>query len=145
MKISTNQNKSVEETFKVFLSAKRAVGVSAKTISSYKSHFTALSRHLNVKKKMSTLTKDDTNAMICSLMDSGVSQNTAHSYSVTFKAFISWCNDEGISLLTFKLIKGEETIKEPYTDEELRSLLKKPNLRECEFAEYRSYVTIFLS
>lgn len=36
---------------------------------------------------------------------------------------------------------------ETYTDEELEILLKKPNLKKCEFVEYRDYVVIafFLS
>ena len=35
-------------------------------------------------------------------------------------------------------------MKETYTDEELRLLLKKPNLRQCAFSEYRNWVIINL-
>ena len=40
--------------------------------------------------------------------------------------------------------KSEETIKETYTDKELERLLKKPNMRACAFAEYRTWVIINL-
>ena len=38
--------------------------------------------------------------------------------------------------------KGEETIKETYTDRELEALLKKPDIRKCTFAEYRNWVIV---
>ncbi len=43
-----------------------------------------------------------------------------------------------------KPYKAEETIKETYSDSELQKLLKKPNLRKCSFAEYRSWCIVNL-
>lgn len=42
---------------------------------------------------------------------------------------------------TFKiqLLKQDETIPEVYTDEEIRKLLKKPNMKTCSFSEYRTW------
>lgn len=39
-----------------------------------------------------------------------------------------------------KLPKADKKIKETYTDEELKKLLKKPNLKRCEFNEYKTWV-----
>lgn len=39
-----------------------------------------------------------------------------------------------------KLPKREKKIKETYTDQELERLLKKPDLKKCNFSEYRSWV-----
>ena len=142
MQISVNQSKTIEDEFSDFLISKKALGVTAATLSTYKNHFSAISHHLDVRKKMSSFSKSDLEKMICSLQDSGISKNSIKSYSVSMKAFISWCNAENISSINFKVCKGEETIKEPYNDEELTALLKKPNLNSCEFAEYRSYVVI---
>ena len=36
--------------------------------------------------------------------------------------------------------KADKKIKETYTDEELKKLLKKPNLKRCEFNEYKTWV-----
>ena len=41
-----------------------------------------------------------------------------------------------------KKYKGEEPIKETYTDEELKILLQKPNMKKCTFAEYRTWVVV---
>jgi Site-specific recombinase XerD len=38
------------------------------------------------------------------------------------------------------LLKTEKRIKEIYTDHELNLLLKKPNINNCGFCEYRSWV-----
>lgn len=39
-------------------------------------------------------------------------------------------------------IKVDKGIIETYTDEELKLLLKKPNLKECKYIEYRNWVII---
>jgi len=39
-----------------------------------------------------------------------------------------------------QLLKQDETIPEVYTDEEIQKLLKKPNIKKCSFAEYRTWV-----
>ncbi|WP_427340272.1 tyrosine-type recombinase/integrase [Caloranaerobacter sp. DY30410] len=41
-----------------------------------------------------------------------------------------------------KLIRSEKKIKETYSDKELEFLLKKPNMNNCSFAEYRNWVVI---
>lgn len=41
-----------------------------------------------------------------------------------------------------KLPKAEKKIKETYSDSELKLLLKKPNLKDCSFAEYRNWVLV---
>ena len=60
------------------------------------------------------------------------------------KSFFSWCNEEGITRLNIPLYKAEETVKETYTDAELKALLKKPNTRKCVFSEYRNWVIVNL-
>lgn len=40
------------------------------------------------------------------------------------------------------IYKAEKKVKETYTDAELELLLKKPNLKQCDFTEYRTWVII---
>jgi len=40
----------------------------------------------------------------------------------------------------FSLLKQDKKIKETYTEAELRLLLKKPDIKKCVFAEYRTWV-----
>ena len=135
---------SAAEAFERFLLTKRAGGVKTKTIETYSQHFHAISKHLDTTQGIEELTADDLKSMIVSMQESGLSPNSIKSYSITLKAFLSWCNSEGITTLNMAKYKGEETIKETYSDEELLLLLQKPNTKKCTFAEYRSWVIVNL-
>lgn len=140
--IVMNTRFTVPEAFDNFLLAKRSKGAKTKTIQTYSQHFHAISKHLNVDIDIVELTSTDLQEMIISMQESGLAPNSIKSYTITLKAFLSWCNDENLTTLNMTRYKGEETIKETYTDKELEILLKKPNLRKCSFAEYRSWVII---
>jgi len=49
-------------------------------------------------------------------------------------------DEEYISHFKMRAIKVNKSHVETYTDEELITLLKKPNLKSCSFAEYQSWV-----
>lgn len=50
----------------------------------------------------------------------------------------------GATAVDVKPYKGEETVKDTYTDTELKRLLKKPQIRSCTFSEYRNWVIVNL-
>ncbi len=60
------------------------------------------------------------------------------------RAFCNYCFKNGYIEDEFKidLVKAQKRIKETYSDKEIRLLLEKPNLKECDFAEYRTWVII---
>ena len=143
MLIITLQNgNTIEDTFEEFIHAKRVKGLRDKTIQSYVCHFKAVSRHLDVKQNIVNLCKSDLDRMITSMRDAELSANSINSYTRMLKSFLSWCNVEGITMLTIPIYRGEETVKETYTDQELEKLLKKPDTRKCSFCEYRDWVII---
>ena len=93
---------------------------------------------------MTAFHADTLNALIEALLRANLSRNSIHTYTVALASFFNWRKTEGISRYTFKPYKGEETVKTPYTDAELKLLLKKPNLKRCDFSEYRTWVIINL-
>lgn len=143
-KIKMKNSVTVADTFHDFLMAKKAGGLSEKTIATYGQHFSAIGKHLPTDTPIDKLKKTDLEAMIASMRDAGLAANSIKSYTRTLKSFFSWCNTEGITRLNLPLYKAEETVKETYTDEELKSLLRKPNTRKCDFPEYRNWVTVNL-
>jgi len=144
MKISMQTRENATETFERFLLTKRTDGAKTKTIETYSQHFHAISKHLDTNREVAEMTAADLKEMIASMQDSGLSPNSIKSYTITLKAFLSWCNREGITTLNMAKYKGEETIKETYSDEELMLLLQKPNTKQCSFSEYRSWVIVNL-
>jgi len=59
------------------------------------------------------------------------------------RAFVNYCISLGYTEeFKIKLLRVEKTVKETYTDSELAILLQKPNLKKCNFTEYRNWVFI---
>lgn len=143
-KVTMAVRETADEAFSRFLLTKRANGIKTKTIETYTQHFHAISKHLDIYQAIEEMTSEDLRDMIISMQESDLSSNSIKSYSITLKAFLSWCNAEGITSLNMAKYKGEETIKETYSDEELSALLQKPNTKKCTFAEYRSWVIVSL-
>ena len=143
-KITIKISNTVEETFEDFITSRKAKGLSDKTLVTYNQHLRAIKHHLDIDIPIGDLTKADLENMVSSMRDAELSANSISSYVRTMKTFLSWCNDEEITNINIKRYKSEETIKETYTDKELEILLKKPNMRKCGFAEYRTWVIINL-
>lgn len=143
-KIQMKVSVSMEETFDDFLLMKKSTGLSDKTLITYKQHFSAIKKHLSVEKPIETMERKDLERMISSMRDTGLAPTSIQSYTRTLKSFFSWCNEEEITDLNLSRYRAQEPIKDTYTDRELELLLKKPNMRTCNFAEYRSWVIINL-
>lgn len=47
-----------------------------------------------------------------------------------------------IDKFTIHLIKVDKPLKETYTDAELKLLLERPDLKQCDFSEYRNWVIV---
>lgn len=143
-KITMKVSNTISETFEDFITSRKSKGLSEKTIVTYNQHFHTLSNILNCDMPIDDLTKEDLELMVATLRDSNLSTNSISSYVRTMKTFLSWCNEEEITTLKLKAYKCQETIKETYSDRELEILLKKPNMKKCNFSEYRSWVIVNL-
>ena len=141
-KIKLNTAATMEETFRDFITSRKVKGLADKTIVSYESQFKAIGKHIDTSLDIAALQKEDLDTMLVCMRDSGLSPNSINSYTRVLKSFFSWCNEQEITTLNIKLYKGEETIKETYTDRELALLMKKPDIRKSTFAEYRDWVII---
>ncbi len=140
--IQIPRENTITECFEKFISDKLSNGVVDKTIKTYRNHFQAISKHLFINKDITMLTKKDLDDMIVSMRESGLSPNSIKSYTITLSVFLNWCNREGITSVKCKIFKCEDNIKETYTKEELARLLKKPNMKTCQFYEYRDWVIV---
>jgi integrase/recombinase XerD len=72
------------------------------------------------------------------ILDNDVSIN---SYLRDLLTTLHFLMDEGyISPFPMKAIKVDKTHVETYTEDELKALLQKPNIKKCKFVEYQSWV-----
>ena len=141
-RIKLKKTLSFSEAYEMFLLSKKSEGLSNKTITTYKGHLSCIAHHFDISKQLSDIDRKDFEIMISSMRESTLSSNSISSYVRTLKSFLSWARREGFSDVSIPSYKAEETVKETYTDDELSLLLKKPNLNECSFTEYRDWVII---
>lgn len=132
---------SMKGAFDEFVVAQTAKGLAEPTIKNYHAHFHSISKHIDIEKSFSDLTQADIDGMIVSMRKSGLATNSISSYVRVFKTFMNWSRQQGYTTLTAPNYKQVETVKEPYTDEELLRLLEKPRANGT-FCEYRNWVII---
>ena len=111
LRIPVTKRETARSCFERFLMTKGPKGVQMVTITTYSQQFHAISKHLDTDKEMDEMIVQDLQKMVISMQDAGLSPNTIRSYTITLKAFLSWCNDEGITDLNMKRYKGVETIR----------------------------------
>lgn len=136
-------SKQVDELFEEFLNSKRAQGIKQKTLKTYKEHYNSISRTI-CSMPMEQVNRKDIEKIVLELKDRNLHPNSIKSYMATLSSFFSWGREQGYTSLIVKKYKGEETVKDTYTDQELKKLLAKPNLKNCSFCEYRNWVIINL-
>ena len=135
------QETKLSEIFSLYLASAAARGVKDKTLRTYEQHFNAISKRLDVDSNISQITSKDLDKMILRMREEGLSDSSINSYTRTLKVFFSWCNEQGYTKTNLKIYKASETVKETYSDDELMTLLKKPEA-DCKFCEYRNWVIV---
>ena len=90
-----SQKATFAEVFEIYISAVTARGVKDKTIATYKQHFHAISKRLDVSMPINLLNSTALDNMILQMRKEGLSDSSINSYTRTLKCFLSWCNEEG--------------------------------------------------
>ena len=143
-KISLNQNQpiTISECFEQYIVRCKVRNLSEKTLDIYKVHFSVLEKYsITANWSLNTINLTLIDGFILYLRDRGCNDITVQSYLRDLRAFFYFCMDnEWIPQFKIKLPKADKKIKETYTDEELKILLKKPNLKTSDFTEYKTWV-----
>ncbi len=72
-----------------------------------------------------------------------VNDMTLHTYSRDLKTLLNYfMTKEYMDKFKISLAKADKQPIETYTDSDLRKMLKKPNLKQCTFQEYKSWVIV---
>ena len=70
-----------------------------------------------------------------------ISSITINSYLRGLRTILYFFMEHGYTRdFKISLIRAEKAVKITYTDEELNSILRKPNVKSCDFTEYRNWV-----
>lgn len=143
LSLQVNEELTITECFQLFIDKCTVKNLSPETIHLYQNQFRTFYKTLEEKDcLMSEITSKDVDNFILHLRKQNTCNDiTINSYLRGLRAFLYFAMDNQY-LPSFKVTipKVDKTIKETYTDEELEKLLKKPNLKQCSFTEYKIWV-----
>lgn len=135
---------TVQKAFEQFQKQNVLKNLSQGTIDFYSSKARRLFSFLeDAEQPIDSITEETVEDYIFWMKDRGLSDTTINTNLRMVRAFLSWCMDRGyLKRFPIKLVRADDPVKEPYTEEELHRLLKSPNRKECTFAEYRNWVIV---
>jgi integrase/recombinase XerD len=140
--LQADTNITLVDCFEEYITRCTVRNLSKKTLQLYRLHFSILQRFIGDDNfKIADFTPQVVDRFILHLRGRGCNDITVVSYMRDIRAFLYYCMSSG-NLASYKipLPKADKKIKETYTDEELRLLLKKPNLKNSDFTEYKIWV-----
>ena len=114
------------------------------TIKHYRDAFKQIFKYLDKDILIEDMTKEVFADFMLALRENkAVNEMSIYTYSRDLKTVMYFFMEQGW-LERYKK-KKKKTDKQPietYTDEDLRKLLKKPNLKQCSFTEYKAWVIV---
>ena len=141
--LSGNGDISLQGAFDRFITYKKAMNLSDDTITYYNRCFKAFADFIGSDTKCNDITENDLVDYIVSLQESDLKDVTKNTHLRGVRAILYFCMEkEYTKAFKIKLLKVDKTIKETYTDDDLKKLLRKPNVKDSSFAEYRNWVII---
>lgn len=140
-----NCNKTFAQAREDFFAEKKGAGIRESTLETYRYHldyfFSCLADCDSAAVKL--FTKDDYIFFLNFIKyDPDKNERTRQSYCRSIKAFLNWLMDNDYIEERFKVTvpKAQSNIKQTYTEQELKALLKDP--RACSYSTYQTWVFI---
>ena len=141
--ISSNEKDiSFRELYNEFRKSREYLNVTDKTLKHYDSCFRVFSNYYDVDQPCSEFNQEVISEYVFQLKKKGtVNEISVNGYITAVRAIAYFGMERGyIKGFAIKLIRAGKKIKETYTKEELGILLKKPDIKKCNFVEYRTWV-----
>ena len=141
----SNEEPTLQEAFDRFIREKKILKLSEGTISSYEKSFNNFIQLYPADNLCSEITHDTIFDFIEFLQKRNPSIKTIsiNSYLRDIRTMLySFMKLGYTERFEIKMIKCEKELKETYSSDELERLLKKPNIKECRFSEYRNWVMV---
>lgn len=145
MKMVTQRNDTFEMAFKKFIKEKTLFNLSKTTIEGYKAGYELFIKFFDKNRNPSEIDRE----VFINYMDylksekEGISPNSIDTYLRNLRVILYYMMDEGyIQYFKIKLPKVPESVKAPYTDEELLRLIEKPDFKKCKWCDVRNWAMV---
>lgn len=142
IEMSKKSNLSIEEAFELFIRKCRIKNLTDLSIRSYEKKMVHFYEFIDKSEPIAAVTKDTMDDYILWLRENTEANDISiNSYLRSVRAFLYFCMEEKhIPTFKIRLIKAEKKIKETHTSEELVRLLEKPDVDNCTFSCYKTWV-----
>lgn len=142
MKIETK--KTFEEGVQDFMLNCQARNLREGTIKHYRDSIRQIYKIIPPETPIAEFDEDTWDSYKISLREKAVLNDTSiYTYARDFKTILRYfMKQEWMPQIELYLPKADKAPTETYTDEELKKLLKKPNLKKCSFTEYKCWVIV---
>jgi len=141
IKMNNKLEENLDTGFKMFIEDRVAQNLAEATIKSYKCHWRQFCLWYDgtipqINEKVILQYKQHLKSI--GWKDISINSNIKH-----LKAIFSFWNNEGMmEKVKISFLKTQEEPKDTFTSDELKVLLKKPNVRRVSFSEYRTWAII---
>lgn len=141
--MQSNNDLTFDRAFELFIRKCEIKNLTDKSITSYKQKIRPFKEFIEIKEiAFEDINGDIVDDFIIWVRKAhNANDISVNSYLRTVRAFTYFCMDNGY-LQHFKVCipKATKKVKETYSDAELAILLKKPNMKMCNFTEYKTWV-----
>lgn len=133
-----------EEGCKEYLDNCKARNLRNGTIKHYVDTINQLYKYIDREMPIEDLTIKTFDQFMMTLRDNdSMNDTTLYTYGRDLKTlFYFFMKQEYMPTFKIKLAKADKQPIETYTDDELKKMLRKPNLKQCTFQEYKSWVIV---
>lgn len=111
------------------------------TINHYKQSYTQFYKYFNPQMPITDMTQDVYKQFVMHLRETLHNDVSINAYLRDMITTLHFLMNEGyLEHYKMQAIRVDKSHVETYTDDELKLLLEKPNIKKCSFAEYQSWV-----
>jgi len=132
---------TINSAFEQFVRVKRNMNLSEQSIECYQDALKYFTIFFDGKNYCDDITPDIIENYVTHLRGKDISSVSVNTYLRGLRAILYFFMErEYMSKFKVRLIRQEKKVKNTYTDAELKLLLAKPNIKNCNFSEYRDWV-----
>lgn len=144
IKMRQEKQKTLKDALDLYFMDCRARNLREGTLKHYRDSFVQIFKFISEDTPIDEIDIDKWDEFrVMMRADPSKNDMSVYTYSRDFKTVLKYCMRQGfISPYEIPLPKADKTVIETYTDEELAALLKKPDMKRCNFTEYKCWVIV---
>ena len=142
IKMEWNSEKTFGEGCEEYLLDCKARNLREGTIKHYRDTIRQLVKYIDEDTPIQSMSKAMIDTFVIELRDNpALNDQSLYTYARDLKTLMYFfMKKEYVNKFKIVIPKADKQPIETYTDSELTVLLKKPNLKKCDFTEYKSWV-----